>query len=132
MEWREFLAYIIVCCYIQYHQLRGIGVLEFKVGCMGLYALRYYYRLEYAYQEYYHRHQIVVSNKLIFSMTRMETIPNHVVGQVHVDYEWWKQLMDYCHELACLTNLGYRAMETITWRVSYEFTKFQITNAHLG
>jgi len=49
LEWREFLAYNIVCCYIQYHQLKGYGVLEFEVGYLGLYALRYYYRLEYAY-----------------------------------------------------------------------------------
>jgi hypothetical protein len=51
LEWREFLAYNIVCCYIQYHHPKGYGVLEFKVGHMGLYALRYYCRLEYAYHE---------------------------------------------------------------------------------
>ncbi len=55
LEWRKFLAYKIVCYYIQYHQPRS-GVLKFVVGSLGLYALRYYYRLKYAYHEYYRRH----------------------------------------------------------------------------
>jgi hypothetical protein len=49
LEWKEFLAYNIVCYYIQYHQVRRYVLLEFEVGCLGLYALRYYCRLEYAY-----------------------------------------------------------------------------------
>jgi hypothetical protein len=107
-------------------------VLEFEVDYLGLYALRYYCRLEFAYHEYYHQHQIIVSNKLTFAMTQMETIPNHVVNQVHVDLEQWKQLMNYYQKLACFTNLGDCVMEAITWRVSCEFTKFQAANAHLG
>jgi hypothetical protein len=87
------------------------------MGCMGLHALKYYYRLEYAYQEYYHQHYIVVSNKPIFTMTRMETTLDHVVNRVHAKLEQWKQLMDYYHELICFINLGDRAMETVTWRV---------------
>jgi hypothetical protein len=63
---------------------------------MGFYALRYYYRLEYAHQEYYHQHQIVVSNKPTFAMTQMETILDHVVSRVHAKPKQWKQLMDYC------------------------------------
>ncbi len=39
MEWKEYLAYNIVCCYIQYHQPRGYDALEFEVGCLGLYVL---------------------------------------------------------------------------------------------
>ncbi len=35
---------------------KGYGMLEFKGGCFGLHALKYYYRLEYDYQEYYHWH----------------------------------------------------------------------------
>jgi hypothetical protein len=96
LEWREFLAYNIVCCYIQYHQPKGYGVLQFKVGRMGLYAFRYYYRLKYAYQEYYHQHQIVISSRPTFAMTWIETIPDHVVSQAHVELKQWKQLMDYC------------------------------------
>jgi hypothetical protein len=49
LEWRKFLAYNIVCCYIQYHKPRRYGVLEFEVGFLRFYALRYYCRLEYAY-----------------------------------------------------------------------------------
>jgi hypothetical protein len=40
--------------------------------------------------------------------------------------------MDYYQELTYLIDLGDRAMEAITWRVSCEFTKFQAINAHLG
>ncbi len=108
------------------------GVLEFEVGCLGLHALRYYCRLEYAYQKYYHQHQIVVSNKPTFAITQMETISDHVVNQAFVEPEWWKQLMDYCQELVYLTNLGNRAMEAITWKMNWEFTKFQVAYAHLG
>ncbi len=53
LEWREFLVYSITCCYIQYHQPRN-GVLEFMMGYLGFYALKYYCRLKYAYWEYYH------------------------------------------------------------------------------
>ncbi len=81
LEWRKFLAYNIICCYIQYHQPRGYGALEFEEGCLRLYALRYYCIIEYAYKEYYHRHWIVASNKPTFAIMQMETIPNHVVSQ---------------------------------------------------
>jgi hypothetical protein len=40
--------------------------------------------------------------------------------------------MDYYQELACLTNLGDCAMEAIRWKMSYQFTKFQVIDAHLG
>ncbi len=40
--------------------------------------------------------------------------------------------MDYCQKLVCLIDLGDRVMEVITWRVSCEFTKFQVADAHLG
>ncbi len=62
----------------------------------------------------------------------METILDHVVNRAHAKLEQWKQLMDYCQELAYLINLGDHVMEVIMWRVSCEFTKFQATNAHLG
>ncbi len=39
LEWREYLAYNIVCCYILYHQPGGYGTLEFELGCLRLYAL---------------------------------------------------------------------------------------------
>jgi hypothetical protein len=61
-----------------------------EVGCLRLYALRYYYRLEYAYDEYYHWHQIVVSNKPTSAMMQMEILSNHVVHQDHAELEWWK------------------------------------------
>ncbi len=49
LEWRDCLAYSIICGYIQYNEPKGYGVLEFTVGCLGLYTLRYYCRLEIEY-----------------------------------------------------------------------------------
>ncbi len=51
LEWREYLAYSIICCYIQYHEPRG-----FEVGYLGIYAIKYYYRLECDYRDYFHCH----------------------------------------------------------------------------
>ncbi len=99
---------------------------------MGFYSLKYYYRLRYAYQECYHLHQIVVFSKPTFVMTQMEIILDHVVNQAHVELKRWKQLMDYCQELVCFTNLGFHVMETIMWKVNCECTKFLAIDAHLG
>jgi len=57
-------------------------------------------------------------------MTWMETISDHVVNQAHVEPKQWKQPMDYCQELACFIDLGDHVMDTIMWRMNYEFTKF--------
>jgi len=67
-------------------------------------------------------------------MTQMETILDHVVNQVHVNLEQWKQLMNYYQELACLTDLGdYGGSNHMEGKlVSCEFTKFQVANAHFG
>ncbi len=131
LEWKEFLVYNMQ--YVNTSNIisqKDMGVLKFEVGYMGLDALRHYCRLKYAYQEYYHWHQIVVSSRPTFSMTQMETISYHVVNRVHVEPKRCKQLMDYCQELAYLTDLGDHVMES--WRVSCEFTKFQVGNAQLG
>jgi len=39
LEWKEYITYNIVCCYIQYRQLKGYDALEFEVKCLGLYVL---------------------------------------------------------------------------------------------
>jgi hypothetical protein len=38
LEWRDYLTYSIICGYIQYNEPKGYGMLEFTVGCLGLYA----------------------------------------------------------------------------------------------
>jgi hypothetical protein len=38
--------------------------------------------------------------------------------------KWWQQLMDYYQEFACLTDLGDKVMDGITWRIKYEYTMF--------
>jgi hypothetical protein len=40
--------------------------------------------------------------------------------------------MDYYQELACLTNLRDKAMDVITWRIKYEYTKFQTSDVHFN
>jgi hypothetical protein len=51
LEWREYLTYNIMCYYIQYHQPRGYGALEFEVGCLKFYTLWHYYKMEIAYED---------------------------------------------------------------------------------
>jgi hypothetical protein len=53
---REYLTYSIICCYIRYDEPRGYGVLELEVGYLGIYAIKYYYRLECDYRDYFHCH----------------------------------------------------------------------------
>jgi hypothetical protein len=62
LEWREYLKYNIMCCYIQYHQLRGYDALEFEVRCLRLYVLRHYCNLEIAYENYYRHRQTSTSS----------------------------------------------------------------------
>ncbi len=96
LEWREYLAYNIICCYIQYHQPRGYEVLEIEVGYLGLYALRYCFKLEIPFEDYYNHHQTSTSSIPTFTMTRMEAIPNHVERKAMTQLEKWKQFMDEC------------------------------------
>ncbi len=49
LEWREYLAYNIIYGYIQYNEPKGYRMLKFTMGCLRLYALRYYYKLEIKY-----------------------------------------------------------------------------------
>jgi hypothetical protein len=57
LESKEYLAHNIIYGYIWYNEPKGYGALEFTVGCLGLYALKYYCKLEIEYCSYYH-HQI--------------------------------------------------------------------------
>jgi hypothetical protein len=52
LEWRGYLAYNIICCYIQYHEPHEYGVLEFIARCLRISVLRYYCRLEIDYRSY--------------------------------------------------------------------------------
>jgi len=69
LEWREYLTYNIMCYYIQYHQPRGYGALEFEVGCLKFYTLRHNYKMEIAYEDYYCHHQTSTSSQPTFIMT---------------------------------------------------------------
>jgi hypothetical protein len=56
LEWREYLTYNVICCYVHYRKPRGYDALEFEPCCLGLYALQYYYKLEIAFEDYYYHH----------------------------------------------------------------------------
>jgi hypothetical protein len=45
--------YIILCGYMVLNNGRGYGMLEHLIGCLGVYVLRYYYKLEVVYNKYY-------------------------------------------------------------------------------
>jgi hypothetical protein len=74
LEWREYLSYYIVCCYIQYHQPRGYNALEFEVGCLGLYVLWHYCKLEITYEDYYCHHQTFTSNQPTYVLDHVKSI----------------------------------------------------------
>jgi hypothetical protein len=80
LEWREYLAYSIICGYIWDIEPKGYRALNFIVDYLGLYALRYYYRLEIEYCSYYHRHQIARCGRLTFAMMPIIETSGHVVS----------------------------------------------------
>jgi hypothetical protein len=80
LESREYLAYTIIHGYIWYNELKGYGALEFIVGCLGLHALKYYYKLEIEYCNYYHHHQIARNGSPTFAMTPINEALDHVVN----------------------------------------------------
>lgn len=69
-EFCEYLAYNIMCSYIIFNDRRGYGVLEHLMGCLGAYALRYYCKLEVAYNKYYLKHTMAINHKPIFIMAK--------------------------------------------------------------
>jgi hypothetical protein len=96
LEWRKYLTYIIIYGYIRYNEPKGYGVLEFTMGYLGLYALKYYCRLKIEYCSYYHRHQIVICGHLTFVMTLISKVPNHVMSQEKQVLEEWKKTIGIC------------------------------------
>ncbi len=75
---------------------KGYIALEFTMGCLGLYALRYYYRLEIKYCSYYHCHQIARCGCPTFTMTPISEAPDHVVNRVKQILEEWKKKTETC------------------------------------
>jgi len=49
---------------------------------VGAYALRYYYKLEVAYNKYYLKHTTIVTYKPTFVMARRDSIPNTIKKKV--------------------------------------------------
>jgi hypothetical protein len=93
LEWRDYLVYSIIYGYIWYNELKGYEMLEFIVGYLGLYALRYYYRLEIEYCSYYHHRQIAKYGCQTFIMMPISEEPNHVVSRTkQVSKEWKKTI----------------------------------------
>jgi hypothetical protein len=49
LGWGKYLAYNIICSFIQYCESYDYGILEWTMRCFGVYALHYYYKLEVKY-----------------------------------------------------------------------------------
>jgi hypothetical protein len=85
MEFREYFAYNILCGCIVFNDSRGYGVLEHLMGCLGAYALRYYYKLEVVYNKYYLKHRATINHKPIFAMAIKDPILNTIEKRVKED-----------------------------------------------
>jgi len=105
LEWRKYLAYSIIHGYIRYNEPKGYGVPKFTVGYLGLYALRYYWRLEIEYCSYYHCHQIAKCGCLTFTMTPISKTLNHVVNRAKQVLEEWRKIIETCKKLAEMEEL---------------------------
>jgi hypothetical protein len=52
IKFREYFTYNILYGYIIFNDAHGYGVLEHLIGCLGVYVLQYYHKLEVAYNKY--------------------------------------------------------------------------------
>ncbi len=66
LEWREYLALISSVDTYGTMNLRVMECWNIQWVVWGLYALKYYYRLEIEYSNYYHHHQIAKCGCLTF------------------------------------------------------------------
>ncbi len=48
IEFKEYLAYSLICGYFTFND-KSYGRLEYELGCVGVYALCYNFKLEFAY-----------------------------------------------------------------------------------
>ncbi len=63
----------------------GYGMLEDLTSCLGVYALRYYCKLEVAYKKYYLNHTTTISHKLTFVMARKDHVPDTIEKMLKED-----------------------------------------------
>ncbi len=61
------------------------SMLEHLTGCLGLYALRYYYKLEVAYNKYYLKRTMAVSHKSTFVMAKRDHISDTIKKRAKED-----------------------------------------------
>jgi hypothetical protein len=66
------------------------------MGCLGLYALKYYCKLEIEYCNYYHCHQITRCGHLTFAMTPIGEALYHVVSQAKQVFKEWRKTIGTC------------------------------------
>ncbi len=64
---------------------RGYCMLEHLISYLGAYALRYYCKLELAYNKYYLNHTMAVCHKPTFVMARRDPISNTIEKRVKED-----------------------------------------------
>jgi len=69
-KFREYLMYNIIYSCIVSNDGHGYGVLEHLTCCLGAYALRYYCKLEVAYNKYYLKHTTTINHKMTLVMVK--------------------------------------------------------------
>jgi hypothetical protein len=81
-EFRKYLKHNILCGYIVFNDGHGYGVLEHLISCLGVYALRYYCKLEVAYNKYYLKHTMAINHKPTFVMVKRDPILDTIEKKV--------------------------------------------------
>jgi len=69
-KFQEYLMYNIIYNYIVSNNGHGYDVLEHLTCCLGVYALRYYCKLEVAYNKYYLKHTTAINHNMTFVMVK--------------------------------------------------------------
>jgi hypothetical protein len=105
------------------------------MGCLGAYVLRYYYKLEVAYNKYYLKHTMVISHKPTFVMARRDPISNTVERRVKEDSmeaRLWAQRLEDLLESCIVKDVVKEAMTSVSWRCTTEGPNLHVAKTHMG
>ncbi len=134
-EFQEYLRYIIIYGYIVFNDGRMYGVLEHLTSCLGAYTLRYYYKLEVAYNKYYLKHTTIVSHKLIFVMVRRDPILDTIEKRVKenpMEAQLWAQRLENLLESSTIKDVVKETMTSISWCCTTKGPNLHVAKAHLA
>ncbi len=127
--------YNIFYGYIAFNNGCGYGVLEHLIGCLGAYALRYYCKLEVAYNKHYLKHTTVINHKLTFIMARRDLISDTIEKRVKEDSmeTWlWAQRLKDLLKSCVIKDIIKEAMTSISWCYTTKGPNLHVAKVHLG